>query len=215
MTWGPATREGLTATDGGVTAAEGFRAAGVAAGLKRSGGLDLALVVSDGPAAAAATTTTNRLKAAPCVVTERHVADGRARAVVLNSGCANACTGADGVEDAEATAAVVARALGLEPTDVLVCSTGVIGERLPVDLLLDGVRPLVDALDRNGATAAAEAIMTTDTAPKQAAYVAEDAAGVCLVGGMAKGAAGQALQNANLMLGLDEHLGLTAAGVYP
>ncbi len=168
-----------------VTAAAGFRAIGVAAGLKTSGLLDLALVVNDGPAmAAAGVFTANRIKAAPVLWTQQAVADGRVDAVVLNSGGANACTGPEGFQDTHATAEWVGEALGVSPTDVAVCSTGLIGERLPMNQLLAGVDEATPLLTEAGGDEAARAIMTTDTVPKQA--VAE--ASGFVVGGMAKGA---------------------------
>jgi glutamate N-acetyltransferase/amino-acid N-acetyltransferase len=168
-----------------VTSAGGFRAAGVSAGLKPSGKPDLALVVNDGAATAAAVFTTNRVVAAPVALSRKVVAGGTVRAVVLNSGGANACTGAPGYADAEATAAAVAAELGCAAGDVAVASTGLIGERLPMDLLLPGVTAVAGELDADGGGAAAEAICTTDTVSKQAATTIPD--GVT-VGGMAKGA---------------------------
>ncbi|MCL2090468.1 MAG: bifunctional glutamate N-acetyltransferase/amino-acid acetyltransferase ArgJ [Micrococcales bacterium] len=167
-----------------VTAPAGFRAAGVTAGLKASGKPDLALVVNDGPTyVAAGVFTSNRVVAAPVVWSRQVVADGAARAVVLNSGGANACTGAPGLADTQRTAEHVAVALEISPQDVLVCSTGLIGERLPMDRLLAGVDLAATVLDDDG-EAAATAIMTTDTVAKQAVV---DGDGWC-VGGMAKGA---------------------------
>jgi glutamate N-acetyltransferase/amino-acid N-acetyltransferase len=167
-----------------ITAAAGFRAGGVAAGIK-PGGLDLALVVNDGPLdAAAAVFTANRVKAAPVLWTQQAVADGRLRAVVLNSGGANACTGSAGFADTHATAERVAAALHIGAGDVGVCSTGLIGERLPMPAVLAGVDAVVAALGDEGADAA-EAIRTTDTVAKQAAF---SHPGGWTVGGMAKGA---------------------------
>jgi glutamate N-acetyltransferase/amino-acid N-acetyltransferase len=169
-----------------VTAASGFRAAGVAAGLKRSGGRDVALVVNDGPSdAAAAVFTRNRVQAAPVLWSRQAIADGRLRAVVLNSGGANACTGPAGFADTHATAECVATALDIGAGDVAVCSTGLIGERLPMDALLAGVTRAAAALDRDGGPNAADAIRTTDTVAKQAVQVHADG---WTVGGMAKGA---------------------------
>ncbi len=168
-----------------VTAAHGFRAAGVAAGLKASGLLDVAVVVNDGPSpAGAGVFTSNRVKAAPVVWTQQVVRDGRVDAVVLNSGGANACTGPAGFQDTHATAEWAAMALGVSAGDVAVCSTGLIGERLPVEQLLAGIDAAVPLLAVNGADDAARAIMTTDSVPKQSVAVG---AGF-LVGGMAKGA---------------------------
>jgi glutamate N-acetyltransferase/amino-acid N-acetyltransferase len=168
-----------------VTAPDGFRAAGVAAGLKSSGVLDVALVVNDGPArSGAGVFTANRVKAAPVLWTQQVVRGGRVDAVVLNSGGANACTGPAGFQDTHTTAEWVALALDVAAGDVAVCSTGLIGERLPVDRLLAGVDAAVPLLAAAGADDAARAIMTTDTVPKQAVA----AGGGFLVGGMAKGA---------------------------
>ena len=167
-----------------VTEARGFRAAGVAAGLKHSGGLDVALVVNDGPSdAAAAVFTGNRVKAAPVLWSQQVVADGRVRAVLLNSGGANACTGPDGFADTHHSAEAVAEKLGIGAGDVLVCSTGLIGERLPMDRLLAGVDAAAKDLAADGGPAAAEAIRTTDTVAKVASFAHPDG---WTVGGMAK-----------------------------
>ncbi|QCU77776.1 bifunctional glutamate N-acetyltransferase/amino-acid acetyltransferase ArgJ [Citricoccus sp. SGAir0253] len=168
-----------------VTTARGFRSAGVAAGLKSTGKPDVAVVVNDGPDRhAAAVFTRNRVAAAPVQWSRQAVSDGRADAVVLNSGGANACTGAPGFQDTHATAEHAAELLGVSAGDVLVCSTGLIGERLPMDRLLDGVRDAVGALSAEGGGAAAQAIMTTDTVPKTHAITE----GGYTIGGMAKGA---------------------------
>jgi glutamate N-acetyltransferase/amino-acid N-acetyltransferase len=169
-----------------VTSPKGFRAAGVAAGLKESGAPDVALVVNDGPSdAVAAVFTSNRVKAAPVLWSQQAVADGRARAIVLNSGGANACTGPDGFADTHRTAEHVASLLGIGAGDVVVCSTGLIGERLPMTRLLSGVDAAAQRLDGDGGSLAAEAIRTTDTVAKQS--VVTSAAG-WTIGGMAKGA---------------------------
>jgi glutamate N-acetyltransferase / amino-acid N-acetyltransferase len=168
-----------------VTSPNGFRAAGVAAGLKSSGGKDVAVVVSDGPDdAAAAVFTTNRFPAAPVQWSRQVLATGRARAVVLNSGGANACTGPEGFQDTHATAEHVAAGLGLGAIDVAVASTGLIGVRLPMDELTAGVTDAVKALSDTGGPDAAQAIMTTDSVPKTT-VVDRDG---WTVGGMAKGA---------------------------
>lgn len=187
-TFGPIDRAALAPIGGGVTAAPGFRANGVAAGLKPSGNPDLAVVLADEPCAAAAVTTTNLVKAAPCVVTEEHVRDGRAQAVVINAGNANACTGPEGVEHARRTAAAVADAAAVAPSDVLVLSTGVIGVPLDIDRLVAAVPDAVAGAGPDHGHRAAAAILTTDTVPKSSAYVVEDATGRCTVGGIAKGA---------------------------
>ena len=175
-----------------VTTPKGFRASGVAAGLKTSGGADVALVVNDGPdAIAAGVFTGNRVKAAPVMWSQQVLKGGIVRAVVLNSGGANACTGTQGFRDTHATAEHTAAVLRGAPRplligagDVAVCSTGLIGELLPMHKLLPGVAAAVKALRPDGGPAAAEAIMTTDTVAKNA--VVEGAG--WSVGGMAKGA---------------------------
>ncbi len=180
-----------------VTTPQGFRAAGVAAGLKTGGALDVALVVNDGPdAGVAGVFTSNRVKAAPVLWSEQVVRGGVVRAVVLNSGGANACTGPAGFQDTHATAEHTAAALttaaalitaGADQVgagEVAVCSTGLIGERLPMDKLLPGVGTAVRELSRTGGAPAAEAIMTTDTRPKSTAVSGDG----WTVGGMAKGA---------------------------
>jgi glutamate N-acetyltransferase/amino-acid N-acetyltransferase len=168
-----------------VTAAAGFRAAGVAAGLKPSGRPDVAVVVNDGPSdAAAGVFTSNRVKAAPVLWSQQVLTSGRIRAVVLNSGGANACTGPAGFQDTHATAEHLASLLQCGAGEIAVCSTGLIGERLPMHLLLPGVDKAVASLAATGGNDAADAICTTDTHRKEA--VARDS-GVT-VGGMAKGA---------------------------
>ena len=173
-----------------VTAPLGFRAAGVAAGLKSSGARDVAVIVNDGPLdAAAAVFTANRFPAAPVLWSRQVVRDGEARAVVVNSGGANACTGPDGFADTHRTAEHVAAALAgigveLGAGEVIVCSTGLIGERLPMPNVLAGVDAAIATLSAEGGAAAAEAIMTTDSVAKVAVA---HGSGVT-VGGMAKGA---------------------------
>ncbi|WP_449385333.1 bifunctional glutamate N-acetyltransferase/amino-acid acetyltransferase ArgJ [Cellulomonas soli] len=171
--------------DQGVTAPAGFRAAGVTAGLKASGRPDLALVVNDGPLqVAAGVFTSNRVVAAPVVWSRQAVSDGVASAVVLNSGGANACTGPEGFADTHRTAEHVADALGVSAGDVLVCSTGLIGERLPMDVLLAGADMAAQELTTDGGPQAAVAIMTTDTVAKSVSVQRDGWS----VGGMAKGA---------------------------
>ena len=176
----------------GVTAAAGFRAAGICAGLKKSGGRDLALVFNEGPDyAAAGVFTRNQVKAAPVLWTRQVLTTGQLRAVILNSGGANACTGSAGFQDSHATAEAVAAALsdwGTETgaIEVAVCSTGLIGDRLPMDKVLAGVREIVHEMagGLTGGEDAAYAIMTTDTVPKQVALHRKS----WTLGGMAKGA---------------------------
>jgi glutamate N-acetyltransferase/amino-acid N-acetyltransferase len=177
----------------GVTAPSGFRATGISAGIKASGRPDLALVFNEGPDhSAAAVFTRNKVKAAPVLWTQQVMTTGRLRAVILNSGGANACTGPGGFQDTHATAEAVGGALSEWGTEtgaieVAVCSTGLIGDRLPMDKVLVGVKDIVQELagGLTGGTEAAEAIMTTDTVPKQIALHHD---GDWTVGGMAKGA---------------------------
>ena len=177
----------------GVTAPAGFRAAGIAAGIKASGALDLALVFNEGPDyAAAGVFTRNQVKAAPVLWTQQVLTTGRLRAVILNSGGANACTGPGGFADTHATAEAVAAGLsdwGTETgaIEVAVCSTGLIGDRLPMDKILAGVGHVVHEMagGLTGGEEAARAIMTTDTVPKQVALHHPDK---WTIGGMAKGA---------------------------
>jgi glutamate N-acetyltransferase/amino-acid N-acetyltransferase len=168
-----------------VTAPLGFRAAGVVAGLKQSGQPDVAVVLNDGPSrAAAAVFTANRVQAAPVTWTRQVVSGGRVRAVVLNSGGANACTGPLGFTDTHATAEHLAAAIEDSAGEIAVCSTGLIGERLPMDKLLPGVDAAVAGASRAGGLAAADAIRTTDTVVK----IAFRRVNGYSIGGMAKGA---------------------------
>jgi glutamate N-acetyltransferase / amino-acid N-acetyltransferase len=169
-----------------VTAPQGFRAAGVTAGLKQSGQPDVAVVLNDGPSrSAAAVFTSNRVQAAPVTWTRQVIKGGRVRAVVLNSGGANACTGPLGFQDTHATAEHLAAAIADSPGEIAVCSTGLIGERLPMDKLLPGVDAAVAEASRAGGLAAADAIRTTDTVVKIAF---RRGTGGYTIGGMAKGA---------------------------
>ncbi|OWA04808.1 bifunctional ornithine acetyltransferase/N-acetylglutamate synthase [Streptomyces sp. CS227] len=168
-----------------VTAAQGFTAAGIAAGIKANGNPDLALVVNTGPRrSAAGVFTANRVKAAPVLWSEQVVKDGQVAAVVLNSGGANACTGPQGFQDTHATAEKVAEILGEGAGDIAVASTGLIGELLPMDKLLPGVETAAAALSAHGGEKAAIAIKTTDTVHKTAVATGDG----WTVGGMAKGA---------------------------
>jgi len=166
-----------------VTAAAGFVASGVHAGIRRSG-LDLALVRSTEPAVGAAVWTTNRVLAAPVVVSKRHLETAEPQAVVVNAGVANAATGQAGIADAERTADEVAAAVGIEPSEVVVLSTGVIGVPLPMERVLAGVREAFVALSADGGADAAAAILTTDRGPKRDVVCCDG----FVVGGMAKGA---------------------------
>ncbi|GAA4024570.1 bifunctional glutamate N-acetyltransferase/amino-acid acetyltransferase ArgJ [Allokutzneria multivorans] len=177
----------MTSRTSGATAASGFRAAGIHAGIKSSGKKDLALVVNDGPLdVAAGVFTTNKVKAAPVLWSQQVLTQHRVRAVVLNSGCANACTGPEGFQDTHATAEKVAEVLGCGAGEIAVCSTGLIGERIPMDALLPGVDTVSAALantDEAGIDAAT-AVMTTDSVPKYAELSHQG----FTVGGFAKGA---------------------------
>ncbi|MGQ9756004.1 MAG: bifunctional glutamate N-acetyltransferase/amino-acid acetyltransferase ArgJ [Desulfotomaculales bacterium] len=171
---------------GGVTAAAGFLASGLNTGVKKSK-KDLALLFSEVPCVAAGVFTTNRVKAAPVLLTRERLAAGRAQAVVVNSGNANACTGPRGLDDARAMAAVAAEALGIPEELVLVASTGVIGVPLPLGKLMAGIPLAAAGLRRGGNTDAAEAILTTDTTVKEAAVAFTLGGRQATVGGMAKG----------------------------
>ena len=190
-----------------VTAPLGFRAAGVAAGLKASGDRDVAVVINDGPSrAAAAVFTTNRVHAAPVKWSRQVVSGGRVRAVVLNSGGANACTGSVGFQDTHATAERLGAALDDSPGEIVVCSTGLIGERLPMDKLLPAVDAAVAEADRSGGVHAADAIRTTDTVVK-IAFRRPDGYSI---GGMAKGAGMLAPALATMLVVLTTDADLTA-----
>ncbi len=179
------TRTRVTPVEGTVTAARGFRAAGIHCGIK-PGKPDLALIAAESPAAAAGVFTQIATRAAPVILSERRLQAGRAQAVLINSGNANACTGARGAADAEAMTAAAASALGVAPELVLVASTGVIGRPLPVEKITAAVPDLVASLGSDGMTAA-RAIMTTDAWPKTAAVHVDLGDGVTTIGAIAKG----------------------------
>ena len=187
---------------GGVCSAKGFRAAGVAAEVKYKGRNDVALIVADEPCAAAALFTTNKVAAAPVVYDRSVIKGGRIQAILANSGCANACTGEQGLADARLSALVTAGELGIDPHHVLVASTGVIGRRLPLDRLLAGMKLAKKALGRTAAHGldAEKAIMTTDTRPKQACAATTVGGKKVVVGGMSKGS-GMIEPNMATMLG--------------
>ena len=173
--------------DGGVCAAEGFRAAGIHCGIRKNRDKkDLALIVSDVPAAAAAVYTTNLVKGAPLTVTKKHIADGKAQAVICNSGNANTCN-ADGIEIAEQMSALVGGALKINPSDVIVASTGVIGQPLRLEPIAAGIPVLTTALSTDGSGDACTAIMTTDTRKKEVAVEFTLAGKCCHLGGISKG----------------------------
>ena len=187
---------------GGVCAAKGFKAAGVPAKIKYEGRNDVALVVADAPCAAAAVFTTNAVAAAPVLYDRVVVKGGKVQAILANSGCANACTGAAGYKDAELSALATAGELGISPKHVLVASTGVIGRRLPMDRLLAGMKDAAGKLARSeeAGLAAEKAVMTTDTKPKQAAVQTKIGGKTVTVGGMCKGS-GMIEPNMATMLG--------------
>ena len=172
----------------GVCFPRGFCAAGVTCGIKDSGAPDLALLACDADATAAGAFTRSRLAAAPVVVSREHLADGRARAVVVNSGNANACTGAQGIDDARTMASATARALGIAPGEVVVCSTGVIGKPLPMEAVAQGIARAAEELSESGGAAAADAIRTTDAWAKTSTATVSLGAGDVRVGVMGKGA---------------------------
>ncbi len=178
--------EHVTSIDGTVTSPRGYRAAGIHCGIKASQP-DLALVVSDLPAAAAGTFTQNKMRSAPVALSESRLASGRAQAVLVNSGNSNACTGPQGNTDALAMTAAAAAALGVPEDMVVVASTGVIGRPLPIERIVAGIPALVAALGQDGMTAA-HAIMTTDAFPKTAGVQVDLGDGVATIGGIAKGA---------------------------
>jgi glutamate N-acetyltransferase/amino-acid N-acetyltransferase len=175
--------------EGGVTAPRGFTAAGVACGIKARGGLDLAVIASNAPASAAGVFTTNLAQAAPIVVSRAQLgrSGGRAAAIVVNSGCANACTGADGTAHAIAMVEATASALGCDPAHVLVASTGVIGVKLDIATVRRGIADATSRLDAANGPAAARAIMTTDPFPKEASVEVAWRGRTFRVGGIAKG----------------------------
>ena len=173
--------------EGGVTAAQGFVAGGIHCGIRKNKSKpDLAMIYSEKPCAAAAVYTQNLVKGAPILVTRKNIADGAAKAVICNSGNANTCN-ADGVEKAQAMCDLAAQALGIEPQDVVVASTGVIGQVLPMEPIQAGIPELVKSLSAQGSHAAATAIMTTDTLPKEAAAEVEIGGKTVKVGGISKG----------------------------
>ena len=172
---------------GGVCAAKGFQANGIHCGIRKNHSKkDLALIYSEVPANAAAVYTTNLVKGAPLLVTKTHISDGKARAVICNSGNANTCN-ADGIEIAEAMSALVAKQLSIPASDVVVASTGVIGQPLKLDPIAAGLPALAEGLNPDGSAAAAEAIMTTDTVRKEIAVEFELGGVTCHLGGIAKG----------------------------
>ena len=193
----------LTPVHGGVTAPEGFRSAALHCGIKAAAhALDLTVIAADGNASAAGLFTTNLAQAAPVLVSRQHLlrTGGVARAIVVNSGCANACTGEQGLSDATRMATDVAAALSCDPAQVLVASTGVIGVNLKIDRVSSGIRSAIAALARGKGSETARAIMTTDPFPKEYAVTVQTARGSFTVGGTAKGS-GMIEPNMATMLG--------------
>ena len=173
--------------EGGITAVPGIRAAGLHAGIKAAEAKDVALIVTDTPATAAGVFTKNSVTAAPVLVCREHLSDGYAQAVIVNSGNANACTGEIGMANARRMAAATAEQLGIDTNLVLVSSTGVIGQQLPMDKIEGGIQAAASALSTEGGADAAEAIMTTDTHPKSVAVEIEIGGTPVRIGGIAKG----------------------------
>ena len=172
---------------GGVCAAKGFKANGIHCGIRKNKGKrDLSLIYSETPASAAAVYTTNLVKGAPLTVTKRHIADGKAQAIICNSGNANTCN-ADGVEIAEKMSELAADKLNIAADDIIVASTGVIGQPLDIKPIADGMTDLVNGLNANGSVLAAEGIMTTDTRVKETAVSFTAGGKECKIGGIAKG----------------------------
>ncbi|MCL2402534.1 MAG: bifunctional glutamate N-acetyltransferase/amino-acid acetyltransferase ArgJ [Oscillospiraceae bacterium] len=178
----------MTYIQGGVCAAQGFRASGIHVGVKTNNTdkKDLALIIADHLCNAAAVYTKNVVQAAPILVTKDHLKNGKARAVLVNSGNANACA-PQGVENANKSCAVLAATLGIDPADIIVASTGVIGQKLPVQVIVDGIPQLVQNLSYTGSQNAASAIMTTDLAMKELAVEFELNGKSVRIGGIAKG----------------------------
>ena len=173
---------------GGITAPKGFKASGMHCGVKKSGKKDIALIYSDVPANAAAVFTTNKVKAAPILVSMEHIKSGKAQAIIANSGCANACTGSEGMEDAQVMAKAVGSALNIHGDSVLVASTGTIGSRLPLKNILNGIRMLSKRITHTGGGEAGDAILTTDTKRKEIAVQFKAGGKTVTIGGIAKGA---------------------------
>lgn len=184
--------EGIKFIDGGVCASKGFKANGIQCGLAHAGASvtkkknDIALILADNICTAAAVYTTNKVKGAPIQVTKEHLQNGTAKAVIVNSVNANTCN-ADGIEKAEKMCSLVAEELGIDENDVIVASTGVIGQILPIEPIENGMKSLCEGLTYDGNSRAVEAIMTTDTMPKEVAVQFEIDGTVCTLGGMLKG----------------------------
>ena len=185
--------------DQGKRTVQGFKAGAVASGLKKVHGLDLALIVSERAATAAGVFTANKVKAAPVILSQKNIQNGRATAIIANAGNANACTGNPGLADAERTADLVGKALGISPDEILVASTGVIGQRLNMDKVSSAIPELREALTSEGIPMAAQAIMTTDSFPKTSIFDGRAGNNPYRIVGLAKGA-GMIMPNMATML---------------
>lgn len=190
----------LKEIQGGITAPKGYKASGIKAGIKKSGKEDLAIIYSTQTANGAAVFTTNKMAAAPVIVSKRAIAKGKATAIVVNAGCANACTGQQGMVDAQAMVHMTARLLNLPEEEVLVASTGIIGVTLPMGKVAEGIKVAVENLSVEGAVNAQNAIMTTDTFPKSCAYEFDLLGVPVRIAGIAKGS-GMIHPNMATMLG--------------
>src|SRR5262245_26216388 len=173
--------------EAGITTVPGILASGIAAGIKASGKKDLALIYSSAPARAAAVFTQNQVKGAPVLISQEHIRDGQAHAILASSGCANVSTGDQGLKDAREMTRIVGELLGIQARQVLIAATGVIGQHLPMEKIRAGLPKLVKGLSPQGGRSAAEAILTTDTMPKEAALRLEVAGRPVTIGGVAKG----------------------------
>ena len=196
---------------GGITAVPGIRASGVHGGLKSDNQKDVALIVADAPAVAAGVFTRNRVCAATVLLSREHLKDQIAQAIVVNSGNANACTGEPGLNNARKMAALVGEQLDIEPQNVLVSSTGVIGVQLPMDVITKGIERAADTLREDGGHDAAQAIMTTDTVPKEIAVEIEVGGEKVKIGGMTKGSGMIAPNMATMLAFLAADVNIAAA----
>ena len=196
---------------GGITAVPGIRASGVHGGLKSDNQKDVALIVADSPAVAAGVFTRNRVCAATVLLSREHLKDQIAQAIVVNSGNANACTGEPGLNNARKMAALVGEQLDIEPQNVLVSSTGVIGVQLPMDVITKGIERAADTLREDGGHDAAQAIMTTDTVPKEIAVEIEVGGEKVKIGGMTKGSGMIAPNMATMLAFLAADVNIAAA----
>lgn len=201
------------ANSSNITAAKGFRAGGMTCGIKASGKPDLVIIASDTPCATAGVFTTNKMPGAPVIVSKQHVRNGQAQAIVCNSGVSNVCTGQQGIADALTMCLQTGQALGIDPTDVLVCSTGVIGHMLPMDKIEAGIEQLAPKLTSGpkADAATARAIMTTDLAPKTAHVAFKLGTKTIHIGGIAKGSGMIAPNMATMLSFITTDIAITPA----